>query len=145
MDPNIPKYSSVCILCRDHMKGKKEGRIAQKKINLEEKGEGLCRLCETKICEKNTNLSICQAIRQLKMENPQEKIALEELENELENLPRESSPPPSNEEIAQALKRMSRDIEEEDEFKKLERQVQVPRKLSSPKKKKGLFSKLFGK
>lgn len=58
------------------------------------------------------------------MENPKEKKILDELRQELEKLQKES-PPRTEKQIGDELEAMERDLEEEDEFKKLEKQVEL--------------------
>lgn len=153
------KDVQICSLCKSHLQGRKEARFPNPSgkttiVNLEEKGEGLCRLCENNVCNKMFYTSLCQEIKRLKTEKKSigERKELEELEQELAKL----NVQPAPNQVSDELSQMEKELEEEEEFKKLERQAEKsqtkkqvkmmksPRK-SPPKKekKKGFFAKLF--
>jgi hypothetical protein len=158
---SIQKYGKYCTLCKEHLKGKKQIKLPEEVINLEEKGEALCNLCERKICNKNFNLTICQEIKKLKMANIslKERMELEELEQELAKLTTKNTPSPKRQ-VSQELKQMEEQLDEEEEFKRLDIQAKKemrksprkslvkgemrmsPRKSPAEEKKKGILSNL---
>jgi hypothetical protein len=145
------KDVQICSLCKSHLQGRKEARFPNPSgkttiVNLDEKGEALCRLCENNVCNKMFYTSLCQEIQRLKREkkNIGERRELEELEQELSKLSVQPVPLKKRQ-VSRELSQMEKQLEEEEEFKRLERQaeIEVKRQVKSPKKeKKGLKEKL---
>jgi hypothetical protein len=159
------KDIQYCSLCKSHLQGNKEARFPGPSgktvvVNLEEKGEGICTLCENNVCNKMFYTSLCQEIQRLKREKKSngERKELEELEQELSKLSVQPVPLTMRKRrVSDELAEMEKQVEEEEEFKKLERRAEKevkaekikssrkspPKREKSPKK--SLFKKLFGK
>jgi hypothetical protein len=161
-----------CTLCRDYLMGKTEGYggAPGKKIKLDAvRGEYLCNHCESNLCAKNSQTSLCQQIRKLRYgtQNEEDKRLLKELEDQMHEL---NMPKRSEKSVDEQLAELELQAEQELETEKVlakpmmlgkaPRAVQSPRPLgtmrkvsnvqpvpivaSSPKKEGGLLSKLKG-